>query len=179
MPRFAAITSVDEWHDYLDENDAGTHRKEHAAARQTRGAGEHPDLPHVETDFNPSFTGSRHEREWILTYLSRFHQDRMISDVLRVVKGGKEATVYCCRAHPNTGLDLIAAKVQETHQLVDEILLAARLDGGSVPVNIEELDLNDVVLRAVERSEGRAALASADVEAAPAAEPVRVSRAAA
>ncbi len=27
------------------------------------------------------------------------------------VRGGKEANVYCCAAHPSTGLDLIAAKV--------------------------------------------------------------------
>ncbi len=35
----------------------------------------------------------------------------MISDVLRDVKGGKEANVYCCRAYPDSGLDLIAAKI--------------------------------------------------------------------
>lgn len=61
--------------------------------------------------FNPSFTGSRHEREWILTYLSGFYEDQVITDVLRQVKGGKEATVYCCAAAPPTGVELIAAKV--------------------------------------------------------------------
>mgnify|MGYP000925870685 CR=1 FL=1 len=35
----------------------------------------------------------------------------IITDVLHQVKGGKEATVYCCAAHPSTGVDLIAAKV--------------------------------------------------------------------
>ncbi|MGB8645841.1 MAG: RIO1 family regulatory kinase/ATPase [Anaerolineae bacterium] len=62
-------------------------------------------------DFNPSFTGSRHEREWIMTYLGHFYTDGVITDVLRQVKGGKEATVYCCRANPAIGVDLIAAKV--------------------------------------------------------------------
>ncbi|MDQ6692942.1 MAG: hypothetical protein M3014_00755 [Chloroflexota bacterium] len=61
--------------------------------------------------FDPSFTSSRHEREWILTYLGGFYEDQQITDVLRQVKGGKEATVYCCEAHPRTGLDLVAAKV--------------------------------------------------------------------
>ncbi len=61
--------------------------------------------------FRPTFTGSRYEREWILNYLGRFYDDKQISDVLRRVKGGKEANVYCCEAHPDTGLDLIAAKV--------------------------------------------------------------------
>ncbi len=61
--------------------------------------------------FTPTYTGSEHEREWILTYLSGFYEDHVISDVLRQVKGGKEATVYCCQAGPTTGVELIAAKV--------------------------------------------------------------------
>ena len=47
--------------------------------------------------FNPTFSSSRYERVWILTYLGPFYDRRLISDVLRKVKGGKEATVYCCR----------------------------------------------------------------------------------
>src|SRR5207253_10395449 len=46
--------------------------------------------------FNPTFSSSRHEREWILTYLSGFYDDQLITDVLRQVKGGTEAQVYCC-----------------------------------------------------------------------------------
>ncbi len=61
--------------------------------------------------FSPTFSSSRHEREWILTYLGPFYEDHIITDVLRQVKGGKEATVYCCRAHPSTGVKFIAAKV--------------------------------------------------------------------
>jgi RIO kinase 1 len=41
---------------------------------------------------------SKHELEWILTYLGGFYDDQLITDVLRRVKGGKEATVYCCLA---------------------------------------------------------------------------------
>lgn len=61
--------------------------------------------------FHPSFTGSKHERQWIMEYLGLFYDDNVITDVLRVVKGGKEATVYCCRANPTLGVELIAAKV--------------------------------------------------------------------
>jgi RIO kinase 1 len=61
--------------------------------------------------FNPTFHSSRHEREWIINYLGPFYEDALIVDVLHQVKGGKEATVYCCRAHPATGVELIAAKV--------------------------------------------------------------------
>jgi len=34
-----------------------------------------------------------------------------ITDVVNEIKSGKEATVYCCRAHPSTGRELVAAKV--------------------------------------------------------------------
>ena len=61
--------------------------------------------------FNPTFTSSKHERNWILTYLGPFYDDKQITDVLARVKGGKEANVYCCPAHPGTGLELIAAKI--------------------------------------------------------------------
>ena len=65
----------------------------------------------ADTAFRPTFTGSRYERDWILHYLGHFYDDHQITDVLRRVKGGKEANVYCCAANPDTGLDLIAAKV--------------------------------------------------------------------
>src|SRR3954471_13273189 len=66
--------------------------------------------------FNPSFGSkssqkfnvSRHEREWILTYLSSFYEEHLILDVLKPVKGGKEATVYCCQADPVVGVELLA-----------------------------------------------------------------------
>jgi RIO kinase 1 len=64
-----------------------------------------------EEEFTPSFTSSRHEREWILEYLTPFYEFGFISDVLFKVKGGKEANVYCCSGHPSSSLDLVAAKV--------------------------------------------------------------------
>nr|MBI2905801.1 hypothetical protein [Chloroflexota bacterium] len=61
--------------------------------------------------FNPTFSASRHEHEWIVNYLGPFYDDHQITDVLRLVKGGKEANVYCCAAHPALGAELLAAKV--------------------------------------------------------------------
>lgn len=62
-------------------------------------------------NFSPTFHSSAHERFWILNYLEGFYNDKIITDVLWKVKGGKEANVYCCAAHPSTGLELIAAKI--------------------------------------------------------------------
>ena len=47
--------------------------------------------------------------------LDSFFADGHISDVLYVVKKGKEGIVYCCRGGPMAGTDLVAAKVY--HQL--------------------------------------------------------------
>ncbi len=61
--------------------------------------------------FTPTYEGARYERTWILNYLGAFYDDGQILDVLYKVRGGKEANVYCCEAHPDTGLNLLAAKV--------------------------------------------------------------------
>lgn len=65
----------------------------------------------VQNDFSPTYHAKKHERQWILTYLGEFYTDHMISDVLHQVKGGKEATVYCCEPGPAAGSELIAAKI--------------------------------------------------------------------
>jgi len=58
-----------------------------------------------------TYGGGRQERAWLAQSLGAFYVDRWFTDILYRVKGGKEATVYCCRAHPNTGRELVAAKV--------------------------------------------------------------------
>jgi RIO kinase 1 len=74
---------------------------------------EHADkLPvDIQQNFTPSFQPAGHERVWLLNYMEAFYNSQVITDILGQVKGGKEANVYCCAAHPSTGLDLIAAKV--------------------------------------------------------------------
>ncbi len=77
----------------------------------------HADDPDAQaTAFNPTYQGARYERVWIRNYLSAFYDRRLISDVLRKVKGGKEATVYCCRGASAASHDLIAAKVYRPRQ---------------------------------------------------------------
>ena len=67
--------------------------------------------------FEPSTQVSL-EEQWILENLTTFYNDNIITDVLYPVKGGKEANVYCCAAHPSTGLRLLAAKIYrpQTHR---------------------------------------------------------------
>lgn len=58
-----------------------------------------------------------HERQWILDSLGGFYLNQVITDVTRIVKGGKEANVYCCTGHPATGEPLIAAKLYRPRML--------------------------------------------------------------
>ena len=43
--------------------------------------------------------------------IASFYDEAWIADVLFPVKSGKEATVYCCRAHPSRGHDYFALKL--------------------------------------------------------------------
>ena len=65
----------------------------------------------LEGGFHPTYRPSRFEEGWLLDSLRSFYEDGLLSDVLALVKGGKEANVYRCAAQPTTGLDLVAAKV--------------------------------------------------------------------
>ena len=51
------------------------------------------------------------EQDVLLGLLDSFLDDSVILEVLEVVQGGKEATVFRCRAAPSTGEQFFAAKV--------------------------------------------------------------------
>jgi len=68
----------------------------------------------LELGFNPTYkvgNPDHFEYQWLLHWLGGFYDDSLISDVLRMVKSGKEAAVYCCRANPALGAPLAAAKI--------------------------------------------------------------------
>jgi RIO kinase 1 len=58
-----------------------------------------------------------HERQWLIESVASFYQNNVITDVTRRVKAGKEANVYCCVAHPATGVPLLAAKLYRPRTL--------------------------------------------------------------
>lgn len=69
---------------------------------------------HTDTDFTDSdylFDSYTEDAPARYPELQSFFDDGWITDVLHVVKSGKEATVYCCEAGPSTGVPLLAAKV--------------------------------------------------------------------
>ena len=62
------------------------------------------------------YVPARFEAAWLRASIASFYEEEWISDVLASVKGGKEANVYRCQAHPNTGEQLLAAKVYRPRQ---------------------------------------------------------------
>lgn len=64
-----------------------------------------------EQSFDFTYAASRHERVWIEESLGGFYEQHWIDDVLRQVKGGKEASVYLCTAGQALGGEHLAAKV--------------------------------------------------------------------
>jgi signal transduction histidine kinase len=88
----------------------------------------------------------------------------VLSGYVDLLRGGTYGAPPAGWARP---MELITAKLHELHRLVDDILLAARLESSAVPTSAEVLDLNDVIRRAGVRIQARAELAGATVETVP------------
>lgn len=73
--------------------------------------------PPLPPEFAAKVQVTETEREWLREHLRVFHKDKLIEDVIRRIKAGKEATVYACAGHPSTGRSVIAAKVYRERSL--------------------------------------------------------------
>ena len=67
--------------------------------------------------FNFTYQAARFEEWWLLESLGDFYEHKWISDVLRRLKGGKEASVYLCKAGAESDAGLVAAKVYRPRSL--------------------------------------------------------------
>ncbi len=65
----------------------------------------------LENAFDFTYQPAEHEVGWVLGALQQFIHEEYITDVMGLVKGGKEANVYQCRAHPSVGVEFVAAKI--------------------------------------------------------------------
>src|SRR5262245_26631831 len=66
----------------------------------------------ISREFKFTYKAARFEEAWLLDSLVDFAEHQWISDVLRKVKGGKEASVYLCKsgtAIPSR--EFVAAKI--------------------------------------------------------------------
>ena len=64
-----------------------------------------------ESRFPFSYHASRYEKEWLMASMKEIYEQNWIEDITRMVRGGKEATVYLCRAPSTMSESLLAAKV--------------------------------------------------------------------
>jgi RIO kinase 1 len=68
-------------------------------------------------EFKFTYKAARFEEAWLLDSLYEIAGQQLISDVLRKVKAGKEASVYLCRSGVSIENRLIAAKVYRPRSL--------------------------------------------------------------
>lgn len=81
-----------------------------------------------------TYKAARFEEWWLLDSIGGFYVNKLIRDVLRRLKGGKEASVYLCQAPPESEASLLAAKVYRPRSLRnlknDQIYRTGRIDLG-------------------------------------------------
>jgi RIO kinase 1 len=84
-------------------------------------AKEESDFIHAQDDstrtFKFTYKPARFEEWWLLESLGEFYEHQWISDVLRRLKGGKEASVYLCRPGQAIEAPLVTAKVYRPRSL--------------------------------------------------------------
>jgi len=68
-------------------------------------------------EYEFTYAASRHEKWWLLESLGLFFDEQWFDDVLKTIKGGKEASVYLCQANTSADMQLLAAKVYRPRSL--------------------------------------------------------------
>lgn len=68
-------------------------------------------------EFKFTYKAARFEEAWLLDSLNEIAGQQLISDVLRKVKAGKEASIYQCRSGSSIDASLVAAKVYRPRTL--------------------------------------------------------------
>lgn len=68
-------------------------------------------------DFQFTYKAARFEEAWLMDSLAELADHEWISDVLRKVKGGKEASVYLCKGGRAADSPLVAAKIYRPRTL--------------------------------------------------------------
>jgi PAS domain S-box-containing protein len=103
------------------------------------------------------------------------HELRTPAGVLRgYLSMLRDGTLGPCPPGWERPLEVVNSKATELTGLIDDLLLAASMEGGTVPTHAEIFDLREAVIAAVGRAEGRATLLGAEVEQDLPGEPVAV-----
>lgn len=103
-------------------------------------------------EFEFTYKAARFEEAWLLDSLNEIAGQQLISDVLRKIKAGKEASVYLCRSGSSIDARLLAAKVYRPRMLRnlknDAIYRTGRIDLGEDGAALfREADVNAIIKR--------------------------------
>lgn len=114
--------------DYFDELDDSTEeigsdstRKRVSQKRESRRKEQEARLfiraQEISREFRFTYKAARFEEAWLLDSLSEIAEHQWITDVIRKVKVGKEASVYLCKPGPAVDVPLLAAKIYRPRSL--------------------------------------------------------------
>lgn len=117
-----AKRNLAEWYYQLDEEFNEEHlpasiRRKKQPRWPARPSNEVYEQQDGRESFNFTYNAALFEGAWLLDSLDNFYTNRWIDDVLRIVKGGKEASVYLCQGAEALGKKLVAAKVYRPRSL--------------------------------------------------------------
>lgn len=113
MPKLNLNLFIDDEYEYHEAPHRKLRSKASQKPKRTRQqiVAELAEQQDVIETYKFTYRASRHERAWLIGSLGNFYEQQWFSDVLRLVKGGKEATVYQCLGNTHTGARLLAAKI--------------------------------------------------------------------
>jgi len=113
-----------ELYEELDESNAGAELPLHKRLFQKRESKKQEmdaklfiRAQEISREFQFTYKAARFEEAWLLDSLVEIAEHKWISDVLRKVKGGKEASVYLCKSGVAVDAPLVAAKIYRPRML--------------------------------------------------------------
>lgn len=119
--------SKNQLHEFFDElddfnsNDLDSTRKRVSQKRESKKREIEAKLfiraQEISREFQFTYKAARFEEAWLLDSLVQIADLQWISDVLRKVKGGKEASVYLCKPGDAVDVPFVAAKIYRPRSL--------------------------------------------------------------
>lgn len=118
--------SKNQLHEYFDEMDdmeegRDPARKRTSVKRESKRKEAEARLfiraQEVSREFQFTYKAARFEEAWLLDSLTEIYEHQWISDVLRKIKGGKEASVYLCKPGADMDAPFVAAKIYRPRSL--------------------------------------------------------------
>lgn len=111
----------DYFEEFNDDLETQSPRKRVAQKRESKKREQEAKLfiraQEIAREFQFTYKAARFEEAWLLDSLTEIYEHQWISDVLRKVKGGKEASVYLCKAGTEMSAPFVAAKIYRPRSL--------------------------------------------------------------